>query len=106
MKVDFAKKKIKTILGEHVKFKGKYEKTFENMSQNFQNELLVWVEKCVLKEVPVIQSEKYAEIIGFIKKTGEGNNRAMIIKRKNGDFIEFYLGNHKYYDQERNNWGF
>ncbi len=95
MNAEELKRRIKEILGEQVLF----NKEFDELADIIKNpeDLLSW---CILikegKIHPVFNS-KLGDKIVFIKKLGS-ENRCIILKIKNNEFIEAHLGDHRYYN--------
>ena len=110
---DFKKEIEKRILqGYSIEFLGEsFDKIVKEISLPRAEKIYSWIEKIIKNEVqPVrkISDKKYKswhlyELLTFIHKLEINNNeyRIMFIKLKNSFYIEFHLGNHKYYDKIR-----
>lgn len=96
MNVEELKRKIVELLG-NVTFNHEFNKNATKLQSQADN-LLDWCELVAKKEIQAKPSKKYKNIILFIRKLGS-TNRCIVIKVKNGKFVEFHLGDHEYYDK-------
>ena len=92
-----------------------FDKTIEKITETKAEKIYFWVEDVIKNKVtPLLRksNKKYKEnpisdLMSFRKELKiEGNeHRIMLIKIKNAHYIEFHLGQHKYYDSLRKNLG-
>ena len=100
-----ARKIIQDILGSNIEFDGHFDKCFDNIKETQQYEVISWIIACKNHEINPIQSKTNREIIGFVKRIGS-NLRGILVKEKQGYFIELFLDKHKYYEIEKSKFGF
>ncbi len=93
-----------------------FEKTVEKISETKSEKIYAWVKQVVEDNIaPImknIKNKKYKgiplnQLLSFRKEIRIIGNehRIMIIKIKSSNFIEFHLGQHKYYDKLRKDLG-
>lgn len=102
MNADELKLELKKIFGNQIIF----NKEFDDISKNIKNidsNLIEWCKLVKDDKIKRIPSNLTDNVV-FINKIGS-TNRCIIIKMKNGEFIEIHLGNHKYYDYLRKKLG-
>lgn len=111
--VSFRKEIKNRILQDYlIEFLGEdFDKIVKEISVARAEKIYLWIEKIIKNEIqPVrkISNKKYKdwrlyELLTFIHKLEINNTeyRIMFIKLKNSFYIEFHLGNHKYYDKIR-----
>ena len=97
------KHKIKKILGEDLTFNKDFE-SYAGLIKNLEPNLLEWCYRLKNKEVKFEPSPSTPDCILFIKKLGS-SNRCIVVKIVNGEFKEFHLSDHKYYDSLRKKFG-
>ena len=91
------KKFIKSHLGE-IKFEKHFDKLIKVLKQGDIKDLKKFILDCKEKNYrPAVTS---VGDLAFVKKLG-GSKRCVILKIKNGEFKEIFLGEHKYYDYFR-----
>ncbi len=96
MNVEELKQKIKEILGQNIIFNKEfddYAKTIKNIEDN----LIEWCLRLKNREIKFEPAPAMRECIIFIKKIGF-SNRCIVVKIANGEFKEFHLADHLYYD--------
>ena len=113
------KKKIADIVSQdyRVEFCGDdFDKTVENISETKAEKIYAWVQQVVEDNIaPImknIKNKKYKgiplnQLLSFRKEIQISGNehRIMIIKIKSSYYIEFHIGQHKYYDKLRKDLG-
>jgi hypothetical protein len=93
---------INTLFGVQIKFNQHFNSVLDNLKQSQKDELMVFLTKCKDHEVKhriVCRSKAYKDCLAYTNEFGS-NIRAILIKKKNADFIELFLGLHKYYDDK------
>lgn len=111
---DDFKQKIEQILSQQykVEFLGKnFEQVVNLISETKANDLYNWLSEAVSKKIqPIIVGSKkpYKEwtvnqllVFRYPFKINNIEYRVMLVKVKNSIYIEFHLGDHKYYDKVR-----
>jgi len=114
--VNIFKKNIKTLISQkyELKFLGgseKFNKIVKKLSQSKADEIYRWIEGIIKREIrPITTSSKQnykdwliRDLLTFRKelKIDYNEYRVLFIKVKNSFYIEFYLGDHRYYDKIR-----
>ena len=89
------------ILESNVKFEGHVNIVVNNLTEEKQNAILIWVNRCKLGETRPEPCRKFKNLIAFIYKSGDNRIRSILTKKKNSYFIELFLDKHKYYDKKR-----
>lgn len=106
------KEKVKEILNEeNISFEGKnLDKIINSISETQFEKIIVWLNEIKKDTAKVLKrnlnlkykSWKLSDLLTFRYPfiINDIEYRILVIKIKNGDFIEFHLGNHKYYDKK------
>lgn len=103
MDAEQLKNKIRELLGQNISFNKEFDTCAENI-KNIEDNLIEWCARLKKGDIEFKPSPKRDDCIVFIKKIGS-SNRCIIIKIKNGVFVEFHLGDHAYYDKLRKELG-
>lgn len=101
MKADEFKEKVKSLLGNDIKFDGHVNLVINNIDESKTISILKWIRGC--KEGVEIPEpcKNYRNLISFIFKSNDNKIRGILTKEKNSYFIELFLDKHKYYDRKR-----
>lgn len=98
---------IERILKNEIKFNSEFDFNSEQLKDEMKQDLILWCESCehnlLRGHTPSKRELKHLYV--FFKKIGN-SLRAILVKEKNGKFIELYLINHKEYDDKRKQYGF
>ena len=97
MNIDEFKEFVKSYLGE-IAYEKHFDKTFSAFGEGDIGELKKFILDC--KEKRARPAVTASQELAFVKRLG-ASKRAIILKVKNGDFKEIFLGEHKYYDYYR-----
>jgi hypothetical protein len=113
------KEKIADIIAQdyEIKFLGDdFDKTIDKISETKADKIYDWVKQVTRDSIAPImknaKNKKYKglplnQLLSFRKEIQISGNdhRIMIIKIKSANYIEFHLGQHKYYDKLRKDLG-
>jgi mRNA-degrading endonuclease RelE of RelBE toxin-antitoxin system len=113
------KEKVTEIISQDYKidFLGDdFDKTIDRLSETKAEKIYAWVREVVENNIaPIMKNardKKYKgiplnEILSFRKEiqVAGSDHRIMLIKIKSEHYIEFHIGQHKYYDRLRKNLG-
>jgi hypothetical protein len=105
------KRNIQDIISQEykVEFLGKnFEDTVKSMTDNKSEKIYSWVMEKRIQPILVGSEKKYkewpiSELLTFRHQFSIGTTeyRILFVKVKNSIYIEFHLGDHKYYDKVR-----
>ena len=101
MKASEFKEKINLIFERSLKFDGHIEKVIENIDEDRQIQIILWVENCKKGIERPEPCKRFNNLICFIYKSRDNKIRGILTKEKNSYFIELFIDKHKYYDQKR-----
>jgi hypothetical protein len=114
MKPDEFKSKIRGLLSQEyaIEFLGEnFDKIVENISEDKAEKIYAWIKNVLDKEVrPILIGSKKPykdwhinELLTFryAFNISAVEYRILFVKVKNSFYIEFHLGDHKYYDKVR-----
>jgi hypothetical protein len=115
---DEFKSKIEGMVSQDYKIEflgDNFKKVAEQISEMYAEKIYSWITEVIQKKIPplYIGSEKkyknwkIRELLTFRHAFTIGNSeyRILFVKVKNSIFIEFHLGDHKYYDKIRKGLG-
>jgi len=101
LKVEDFKTEVKNILESDIKFDGHVNLIINNISEEKQKSILLWMKNCKLGVNKPELCKNFKSLISFIYKSNDNKIRGILTKEKNFYFIEFFLDKHKYYDRKR-----
>ena len=101
MKADEFKADVKKILGADMGFDGHVNLVINNLTEERQKSILMWINDCKLGENKPEPCKKFKNLVSFIYKSNDNMTRGILTKEKNSYFIELFLDRHKYYDRKR-----
>jgi hypothetical protein len=94
-----AKQKISEIFGLNIRINKNFDEFYDKLKDGMKDDLLLWCYNCKNGNASVSSKKKTGLLVFFRKLCN--NIRAIVIKEKNGNFIEFNLFSHKEYDDKR-----
>lgn len=99
MNAEELKQKIRAIFGSQIFFNKDFDDLAESI-KNIDSNLIDWCLLLKSGKIQPLRSPKMPGNLVFIKRIGS-SNRCLVIKMINGEFKEFHLGDHHYYDLMR-----
>lgn len=105
MNVEYIQNKIEEIFGSQIKFNKEMKNSFSLLKEGQIENLIEWCEKVKNEEIPAHRGIRDGESFFLTFKKFGNKARSIVIKIKNGEYIEFHLGNHDYYDNIREEYG-
>jgi len=101
LKVKEFKNDVKKIVGAEIRFDGHVNLVINNIPEEKQKSILMWINECKLGKTKPEPCKKFKNLISFIYKSNDNRIRGILTKEKNSYFIELFLGKHKYYDRKK-----
>lgn len=101
MRAEEFRERVKSLLGVEIKFAGHVDLVIENISEERQEAILKWIERCKLGTERPEPCKNFRNLLSFIYKSSDNKIRGILTKEKNAYFIELFLDKHRYYDQKR-----
>ena len=89
---------VQSIFGEEIIMNNEFEEQFDKLKDSQVESFVEWCEN-VSDGGTGLNKAYTKDYVCFIKKFGS-INRSIIVKIKNGEYIEFHLGDHKYYEKQ------